>query len=349
MIYYGIFILMFVLSLSRRYENRNFRIQTILIIVLTCFRATSVGLDTSMGYAVIYNEAAAGGKLRYLEPIFRLINILCVKLNLGQPGVIALCGLLTIIPTVYVISKCSENKTFSLALYYGMYFVLFSFNMMRQCVGISFVLLATYFYTRKKDRADIVRAIISFAIAVMFHKSSLFALLIIIFLLVREFKIQHIIFFSIFSLLIGLALSQNIISRVLSLLGMYSNYITQSGYRGFRSSIIIPLILCILFNGLFIFLVSVKADGFRNDHWFKIAFLGIIVMNMTFKLGQGTRMVLFFSQAQFVFFPNYFKKICSSRTRLSTIAIYMIYITLNFVRMLSSEIEWLTPYLFFWQ
>ena len=72
-------------------------------------------------------------------------------------------------------------------------------------------------------------------------------------------------------------------------------------------------------------------------------------MNLTMRLGQGTRVVLYFSQAQAIFMPNYIKKIENGQDRLIVCFLYVTFLSANFLRMLILSWNEVCPYSFFWQ
>lgn len=342
MVYIVFFIVLFLFAcVHERWDNLLFKIASFALLVLVCLRSQTIGIDTTYGYRYYFQYIQEGLNLNWLEPLWIFINKLSIWFGLGYQGVLIFAGLFTLLPVFYVISKTCNNKRFALAIYYGLYLCLFSFNIMRQCVAISFILLAAYLYIAKKYRT----ALLSFIVATMFHSSAFIALpLVLFFKLNVDFK--KIILLFIATYFLGIFLNDQFFFTIT---GSYSkNLLATDGYTGFRSSIVIPAIFCFIFNVFFLIVLFPEYNKLKNDSWLLMVILGVLMMNMTMRMGQGTRIVLYFSQAQAIFIPNHIRKFENERDKLIICFLYSAFLGANFFRMLILSWNEVCPYSFFW-
>lgn len=341
MIYILLLFLLFVFSFSKgNINNKLFFLGVALIMITTCLRSPTIGYDTAHGYLICYNIVADGGHLTWVEPAWEPLNKLSIMLGFGYQGVIAIAGLLFIVPAAYVMYKVSSNKCISLTIYYAMYFVLVSYNMMRQMIAISFVFLVFYFYQEKKW----TRMILAFLIGFLFHKSVLVIIPALIFI---NFKLEYSmsVILVLYSFIIGVCFPK---SLFFLFLGKYSNYLnSSSSYAGFRSSILLPSLFALVFSFFFLYSAYFGYEKIKTNKWYMISLFGVIMMNLTIQFGQGTRIVFYFSQAQVFYIPEYLDLIDYQENRGYLKILFGLYLLANFIRLFLDELDYLTPYSFF--
>lgn len=345
MIYIINFIIFFVGAFSKQ-KDKLYNICCIYLVIFAGLRTKEIGQDTSSGYWINFNYIKSGMDVNWLEKGWVYLNKLAIILNVDYQGVLFFACVLMLFPVFYIINKESDNKLLSLAIYYGMYFVMFSFNLMRQSIAISFGMLFLYFWKNRRVKA----AIISFAFALFFHKTVMLVLLIPLFAKIK-LSLTRIYMMIIFSLGVGVVLSPELIIK---LSGTYSSYfLMNDGYSGFRESIIIPflfaVIVCVFF--CFIFYYCIEKNGeIEKNIWLYTCIAGLVLMNITLQIGQGTRLVLYYSLSQILFVPQYIGKLKAVTTKYSLMLMFVIYLLLNFVRMLISDSQYLIPYenVLFW-
>lgn len=343
MVYIGMFALLFLFSRSKRKRNdRLFKLGLLLVIVLTCLRSPKIGIDTSGGYYDYYQWILAGTHLGWVEPGWEIINRISIFLGLEYQGAIAIAGLLTLLPVGYVISRKCENKCLALALYYGMYFPLYSYNIMRQMIAVSFALLSMLFFIEKKY----IKSILFLVLGFFFHKSILFILAVPVFMKIR-LSYRKTVVITIISFAMGILLSGQVLSAIS---GKYAaNLLNTDGYSGYRSSFLMPALMSLAFSAFFLFVTYFHSKNLRENPWYIISSIGIFVMNLTIRMGQGTRMVFYFSQVHILFFTEYLNQISNRINRRVVKTIYYAYILINFLRVLLDQWPTLNPYCFFWQ
>ena len=341
MIYIFILVLLFLFSFTKgKLNDKLFIFGILLLLIVTCLRNPQIGIDTKGGYYLNYTYAEQGIRLTWIEWGFELVNRMCVFFGLGYQGVIAISGILTIIPVSFVIYKSSVNKCLVLSVYYAMYYVLFSYNMMRQMIAVSFALLSMYFFNHNKKCKALLFLIIGF----LFHKSIIVILPLI---LLKRFSAKYsvsVVAVSI-SLILGILLKKEFFYLIV---GSYSNYLDDiGGYNGFRTSLVMPVLMALAFSMLFLFITYFNYSKLSRNKWYWVSLIGVMVMNLTVRLGQGTRIVLYFSQAQMMFLPEHIKTIDKKTNRIIIKSVYYTYLLLNFFRILLSQWDSLTPYRFF--
>ena len=337
MIYIAVFVLLFVFSLNKQSNDKLFKIGVIILLAITCCRSKNVGIDTAGGYWSYYNQVMNGGTLPWMEYSWVILNKISIQLGLGYEGVIAISGILTIIPVALVIQKQCDNKCLGLAIYNGLYLVLYSFNLMRQSIAISWVLLAICFYIDKKKKI----ALFVFIFAVIIHNSALFAFPIIIFIKLN-LKYSKVILLLFVSFITGIIINESVFYAIS---GQYANNLfNDDGYTGFRESVFYPAVMALIFTVFFLYIIHFNSDKIKKDPWLLISLLGIIVMNLTVRLGQGTRIVLYFSQAQLVFIPRYLEKNSTKEIKSTIMILYFLYLAANYFRILLSQWNSLVPY-----
>lgn len=343
MLYIILFGLLFLFACSdERVNVWLFRASFLSILLLTCFRSPSLGIDTADGYFKYFQYIQDGLTLRWVEPFWILLNKLAIWMGLGYQGVLIFSGIISLIPVYYVINKTCVNKCFALSIYYGLYFVLFSFNLVRQNIAISVALLAMYFYFEKKTYLAIACIFVGF----MFHHSILLVLFLPLFVKIKV-GLGKTIILLIVSFFWGLLIRDQFFFYVA---GSYAgNLLSDDGYSGFRTSIVVPAIFTIVFNIFFVTILFSHLKNFSKNPWYLVVLAGVIMTNLTLRLGQGTRVVLYFSVAQAIFFPNYIRTIDDKNDKFIISILYVCFIGVNFIRMLISQWDTVCPYSFFWQ
>ena len=338
MVYISLFMFLFILAFAK--GGVNYKIGLLAILITTCLRAQNIGIDTAGGYSSYFRWINNGSDLSsWLEPGWIVVNKVAIWLGWGYQGVLAIVGLLTIIPVSYVIKRTCINKRLSLAVYYGMCYVFISYNLMRQMIAVSFALLAMYFYINKNLKYAIFWLIAGF----LFHESIIFIIPVALFLKL-DVKYSKVVVLVFISFLCGILLSNQFFFIVS---GQYAKYLMRPS--GFRSSLLKPILFSFLFDIFFLFFIQFRYEKLRRNPYFLISLLSVLVMNLTMRMAEGTRIVLYFSQAQMICFPNHLKEIRSYKNKIILTLIYIAYLATNFMRILLGLWETLNPYNFFWE
>lgn len=164
-------------------------------------------------------------------------------------------------------------------------------------IAVSFVFYAYSKLVEGKRNLFIFYGLIAF----LFHYSAIVTFLVLPFLKI-QITAKRLYWGIALSLFGGLFfISEGLLSYIL---GPYAIYLSSSE-NGFRSSILLPLILSLFLNALCVFIYNTSDDDIKDTLWFKIYILGIIANNLLMGLSLGTRVVMFFSIVQIIILPMY--------------------------------------------
>ena len=282
----GFSLLWWVLLLCSTKSNNNalyFSLVVFLSIVVG-FRGIEVCPDTQT-YEVIYNSVVVDKDYTYPEPLWVLINFLVYVLGGNFHVLLWISSLITFFCISKVLIKYSPNIIFSLFLLYSLYFIFYSMNITRQMIAVSFVFYAYSKLVEGKRNLFIFYGLIAF----LFHYSAIVTFLVLPFLKI-QITAKRLYWGIALSLFGGLFfISEGLLSYIL---GPYAIYLSSSE-NGFRSSILLPLILSLFLNALCVFIYNTSY------------ILGIIANNLLMGLSLGTRVVMFFSIVQIIILPMY--------------------------------------------
>lgn len=339
MIYIFNFFLLFICSyVSPKNRNWVFILLSFYLIIFGALRADTIGIDTAGGYKDLWNWYSRGAKLKWLEPSWVFLMWLAQTLNLGYSGVIFISELLCILPTLYVIYKNRKyaNIILMLFVYYGMFLYLYSFNIIRQSISMSFCFLSFWFYENKKKK----RSFLFIVLAYFFHKSTL--LFLISFVLIKlNYSFKKWIIILLITYILGNFLGKRFFMIVT---GPYAKYLERSSY-GFRNSSLLIKSLALLMNlfPISFIILSGRAKDIVRLNWCKMLLCGLTLMNITQSLILGTRLIIYFTQFQILFYPYIFQ--IKKKDKQIFLMTFFIYLLINFVKVLGGQNDSMTPYI----
>lgn len=293
-----LFVFLFFLLLVISY-NKCSKISLVLILlifsVLIGFRGTEVGADT-ITYMQIYDFLGERGYEGYPEIGYAFFNLLFYKLGFNfhffQWGMsLIMLGFIGKVILVY-----SPNRGFSLFILYALFFVFYAMNVFRQMFAVSIVIFAYHLLYRGFK----IKFIVCVLLATLFHSISLLALGA---LWLPRLRVTNKIFYSgiIFSLLLGcFVLSDSLFVRIA---GPYASYLLENE-NGFRSDVRVmqAVLLAVFWSSLCVFIYSFIEKVYRDNYWFKIYFVAVILNNLLLRLELGLRVVFYFSIVQIILF-----------------------------------------------
>ncbi|WP_424840665.1 EpsG family protein [Sphingobacterium cellulitidis] len=274
------------LGLSKLKSKWLFLISFILLFILSAYRDFAVGTDT-LNYQVQFQVVESGQNLK-IEPLWHYLIKLIVLLNGDFRSLLIVSSLLTLLPIFFVVLKVNKLPIFSIFLYITLYYYFYSFNIVRQSIAMSWVLLALYFLADKNT----IKFLLFASIAGLFHYSA-FIILPAVIVLNRFFKLINptLVIFS--SFFIGLFLSNILLERFTSV--FYSDY-TGVGELNFLGNMLYLLLLNTIF-----FMVSNFIK--EKDAWFQYFYLFVIFANLLSRVPYGGRLVMFLGITQIIFLP----------------------------------------------
>lgn len=250
-----------------------------LIMMLMCgFRGSECGTDTMAYHRMAYDMY--GG---YIPPIYEPLIILANLFPLPHVAFCMFMAMLTYIPLFFVIYKQSDNIGMSVLLFMitGAVFFLETFNLAKECVALSFLMLAIYVYPTRN-----LLGVLFFILTFLFHS---FTALFIPFLLLRNIALSksRIIVILLISSLLGITSSYILADGAIGLitdmvsnsgftnikhLSKYSDYEYQVDFTmiGALSHIIPMFALCVLtYNG-----------SSNSSIYYKMMFWGTVIISL---------------------------------------------------------------------
>lgn len=174
------FIIVLIVSFAFSYvRERNLNISGAFVIVLSLIvlaglRDVSVGRDT-INYLHLYDNSYVSERI---EPLFADLVMFCKSLNMSYNAFLSIVAALIYIPLFFFLKRWSVNIPLSLFVYisFSIFFFSNSFNILRNAISISFVLLFVGYFKNN----FIKKAVIMALIAIGFHYSSVLAIILII-------------------------------------------------------------------------------------------------------------------------------------------------------------------------
>lgn len=257
------------------------------------FRGLEVGPDTPT-YYLIYQSIEQGGA-NYIEPLWRILNLIVINC-FDDFHFLLLCVSVLILLLVYLSSKRTHTNIFlALFIFYSLYFVFYSMNIMRQMISVVIIL---YGYTFLKEN-KIKYFIFSVFFALLFHYTTIIVAVLFLF---RKFALtpQKVVLYIFASIIIGIFFNLGTISF---LFGSYQSYLLRDQF--YRESVFIPFLLSLILSIFFICLYLTSNTSLKKDLFMKIFFFGILLNNLMVKFELGTRMMMFFSIIQILLLPMY--------------------------------------------
>ncbi len=301
----------------------------LLLTFVAGFRSIDVGVDSNQ-YSQIFNVVKLGIYYPTVEPGWNFINWLVGKAGGNVVALFTITAFLTLLPVFYVSRKLSPFAYFSVFIYYGLHLYSGSFNIMRQYMAVSLVFLAFYLlYEEKKKMALLV-----WVVACTIHVSCFLA---IIFYLIKKTKLSFFSFvgFTLISLVIGSIVNERIIDFIT--FSEYSNLATS------RSDVSIALFMTVLIDIYMFFIVYTAPQKLRDSFWGKLFILSVFVFNVTYTLYFSARIYSLFAISQIVFFPMWVK-CCNLKNKYLCVCIVLLYVSIQFWRMLLVNANSIIPY-----
>ncbi|WP_411686487.1 EpsG family protein [Acinetobacter pseudolwoffii] len=271
----------------------------LILLFLSAFRDISVGTDTESYENIFYQIVSNNDYLLSIEPGWIFLNKAVDYMGFDFRGILVISSFLTLSLIFLTVKKYSFNPMFSIALFYLLYFYFISFNISRQLLAVSIVLISTVLILNNKK----ISSFCLILLASFFHQSALIALILYFYIFISNKK-PFIITGIIVSMIFGI-FGANIITQVVGYTE-YSYYIEN--YE--NNSVLGKTFLLILFNMFFIYLTLCLKE-YSNE--FKIFYIFILILNMTILIPFGSRFVLYFSIYQILFFPYFINKISGTR------------------------------------
>lgn len=259
-----------------------------ILFILLAYRSVTVGTDT-INYNIQFNVIKSFGFLN-IEPLWLYLNKFAIALGGNFQLVLVFASLLTLLPVFYVVNKKSPLPFLSIFLYLSLYYYFFSFNIMRQCIAMSFGLLSIMFFNDNK----IKKSLFFLLIAVLFHYSAIVLIPgIIMIKFLSKLKALQLSLLQLFTLFIGVFFSTSIVS--VSTKYFYSNYNIEESLN-FLGNFIVILALNILFY------ILGRLNKNKNQ-WYYFCLIFLYISNILALVPYGNRVVMYYGILFIIFFP----------------------------------------------
>ena len=308
------------LFLLRNTKNKACYILLVLVLIfLSSFRGLSVGTDT-VNYEEIFYSCTdlLSIAIRGYEILLYFIYYIIHSFDGTYQTALFIQTILFLLPLSYVFYKKFSKPIIPLFFLFALNFYLSEFNISRQMIAVSFIVLSAYFYENKKY----VFTAIPFVLACLLHNSAIIALLIFPLSFITLNK-SYILLAVIASLILPLAIDfsslfSTVVGSVESI-SYYESYI--DGGIGGRFS------LFNIANTLLYIYIIYKNPVEISKLPMKVCVLGLILSNIfVFAPSRFTRLMLYFTVFQvFAFTDLVYKKNGQDRVLYLYSILYFIY------------------------
>ena len=349
MFYYCIFFLSsFFMEIASFFSKKNNKLLKILFVILgililaivSGIRDYSIGTDT-LNYNLVYNYAHNSVNIiQYCNSLkhvngteygFSILSYLVAKVGLNPHGFYFICQLLIAINVYLALDKMSENLSVTLGwMTYCFMFYTSSFNILRQMIALSFILLGiAYLYKNK-----MIKAMVLLGLACLFHTSSIIG--VFIFLTgycVLKIKSKKKLVLAISIIVIMIILLPNIIG-FLNLNGAFSDKYSEYMVEGVKVPILItvssrlPLIIC-----MFLSILKNRGTIKRQDIYIYLLIVFELIMLPLQNISPAVaRLLLCFGISKIVGYPLIINNIKTNYAFINVIekSLFIIYLGLVF-------------------
>lgn len=273
------------------YKNRNkllFGVNFLILLVYAGYRGIDVGTDT-LNYSYHFDLVSSGIVLSH-EYLWYVLNKVVYLSGGTFQTVLIVSSVLTLFPVFYVSYKRSPYPILSIFFYVVLYYYFYSFNIIRQCIAMSFCLLSFYLLDEEKE----IKAYVVFALSILFHTSSIIALPALV-LIKKKIYINNNLSYLILVISFGVGLFFGGSVTGLMQKFLYSNYSIDKEFNLLGTSLLLVII-----NGFYFFISSMVRD--RNN-WFTLYFLFILFSNLTVRIPFANRFVFYYGITLIIFYP----------------------------------------------
>lgn len=328
----------FVLSIFAITKNKILLIFSFLILLLVGgLRSVNIGTDT-ISYQELFNWSRNGSEwVKSFEYGYYFLNRF-VHLMGGEFQLVIFLSMMLVLTPIFIVSYIdSKNPNYSILLFVLLYFWLYSFNLSRQYIATSILLIA-YYYLKK---ARVYSFVIWVLIASLFHTSALFSFFVLFF-----YKYRVSIYIWILSILFSLFISMipGLFTSILLNMGITSithyNILTYSKLAVDTSFPLSRILLSIM--GI-LMLIFQKEETL----YMKIFLWGVVILNLFSFHAFASRVAWIYLVVQILLIPNFdFKKEYIGVSPYLRVYLF-VYSIIVFIHLLFGNVGDICPYEFF--
>lgn len=320
MIPYIVFFIL-ILFLSFKITEGKFKMIDFMFIgIIILFSALrGVGVDYGL-YQNLYNAitpdsivtSRTGGGFWYI------MILLHNTFNADYQILIILISILTNLFIYYYIKKNSQHPGRTMLIYICLGFYTTSFNMFRQMLSISFILIGSHMLDKSK-----IKAILLYLIAFSIHSSAIIGIL--GYFILSRFKKININPIFVFLIAMGVLLMYNqVFSNILSLLPEYNMYLKYDSTPGIGTYLIVSIFVIIY---LF-FLLPNKEElikiNEKNRLFFALSTIGVGIMLLELKNYLFFRIAFYFTIYIIFLISDYYSLKKIEKNRPLSLIFYMV-------------------------
>lgn len=333
-IYIAVFVFLLLVTLAPNKWTWLFILIFVFLALFAGFRSVEVGVDTYQYYN-IFRWINGDNYLGFIEPGWNYLNRYIYSAGGNFLILLTSVSVLTLCPVFFVTKKASPYIFLSIFVFYALHLYCGAFNLMRQYLAVSIVLLAYYYLAQNRIKI----AIIILFIAISFHYSCFMAI-ITYFWQKQNLTLSRVLQYTIFAFIIGSVINESVV-----------DFLTFSEYNNVSAVREETLILAIftIFMDIFMFyLISIEKKCVLKEFWGKLFVLSIIVFNATYSLQYNARIYSLFAISQIIFFPLLLKNSHHHKNNIPTVLV-LLYVSAQFWRMLLANANDIVPYEFNYQ
>lgn len=305
----------------------------ILLVIVEGGRDLEVGVDTT-NYLDIFNNVGEGAYMVWVEPLWNLLCFIFYNfVSNNYTFFLLIVAAIILYNHFYVFYKESPYPILSIFIFVSLHMYTAGFNIMRQSLSMSFVFLSWYYMAHNYR----MKSYFLLLIAILFHFSNIFALLVILWNRILLTK-RKIIYMLVISFLFGSIMNESILSKFIFL---FENFLEKDTV--FRDNSFVVLLIVIVQNLITYYILSNQERERYNEFWFKLFILSCVVFNATYMIAYAARIYLVFAMSQLIFVPVFLQQIPVKR-KFVVYFVFILYMSAQFFRILLSNGNGILPY-----
>lgn len=244
------------------------------------------------------------------ELFFAYLQVVLINFKIGFQWLLIITNAISLLVLSFAICRSDKKIVHVLALYYILTYYFIGYNVMRQMLGVSFVLLGYTYLNEEKVKKFVVCVLIAF----FFHHSCIFTLVCLLFYKKDVFfNHVHVCFWLIVTFLLG---AIKITPLVLNKLSWIIPYYVRDDLSKYAEGTNFSLSK-IMLNLMFMYMYT-RIDN--RNLYLKIVFVGILLFNL-FAYSDSIRIAYGFTTAQIFLYADTKDEINSFKT-LDKVIIY---------------------------
>ena len=267
--------------------------------IIAAVRDNYVGTDVNNYPMILFERYQSGDSFLQveietkMEPLFSILVMISSMFN-DFHFVLFFIQMAVATPIyIYAYKKRDEQSVTLVLITYMLTMYAKSFNLMRQFIAISFIVLATYYFENKKYS----KAIALFISAILFHYSSVCCTLIFVIIWIANLKNPTYKKVGLSTIIIITLIGSIFIDKIITLIPSKYSFYIDSQYAVSTFSILSLLKNCIwLVMALIIYLHARKINDKKDRHlaYLVLAVMNIIIYLMSMKVGTFGRLSYYF-------------------------------------------------------